>query len=50
MPTLIETRYVKGEFRLKDTLLYVTRGLGMSVIPLRYNSTPEIVVLTLSKS
>jgi predicted MPP superfamily phosphohydrolase len=49
-PTYIETKYVKGAFRLKDTLLYVTRGLGMSVIPLRYNSSPEIVVFTLKKA
>ncbi|MGE5680078.1 MAG: metallophosphoesterase [Bacillota bacterium] len=49
-PTLLETKYVKGAFRLKDTLLYVTRGFGMSVIPIRYNSTPEIVVFDLKSS
>lgn len=48
-PTRIETKYVKGEFLKDQMLLYVTRGLGMSVLPVRYNSTPEIVDITLSR-
>ncbi len=48
-PTLIETEYVKGEFNIDGMMLYVTRGLGMSLVPIRYNSTPEITVINLSK-
>ena len=48
-PTLIETKYVKGDFNFNNMFVYVTRGLGMSIAPLRYNSTPEITLITLSK-
>lgn len=46
-PTLIETRYVKGDFYFNDMLAIVCGGLGMSLAPVRYNSTPEIVLITL---
>jgi len=48
-PTLFETKYVRGDFRFGDMLMVVTRGLGMSLVPLRYNSTPEVTVIVLSK-
>lgn len=46
-PTLIETNYVKGNFMLDDMHIIVTRGLGMSLAPIRYNSTPEITLIVL---
>lgn len=46
-PTLIETRYIKGDFYFDDMLAVVCGGLGMSLAPVRYNSTPEIVLITL---
>jgi hypothetical protein len=46
-PTLIETRYIKGDFYFGNTLAIICGGLGMSLAPVRYNSTPEIVMLTL---
>lgn len=46
-PTLVETRYIKGDFYFNDMLAIVCGGLGMSLAPVRYNSTPEIVVITL---
>jgi hypothetical protein len=46
-PTLIETRFVKGDFYFNDMLAVVCGGLGMSLAPVRYNSTPEIVIITL---
>jgi predicted MPP superfamily phosphohydrolase len=53
-PTLIETKYIQGNFWFGDPdevgtsmLMVVTRGLGMSLAPLRYNSTPEITLITL---
>jgi predicted MPP superfamily phosphohydrolase len=47
-PTLIETPYVRGDFHLGKMLMIVTRGLGMSIAPVRYNSTPEITVIIIS--
>lgn len=46
-PTLIETRYVRGDYYFNDMLAVVCGGLGMSLAPVRYNSTPEIVIITL---
>lgn len=46
-PTLIETKYVKGDFYFNDMLAIVNGGLGMSLSPVRYNSTPEVVLITL---
>jgi len=46
-PTLFETKYIQGDFWFDDLLMIVTRGLGMSIAPLRYNSTPEIAVIVL---
>lgn len=45
-PTLFETKYVRGEYSLGNMMLYVTSGLGMSILPIRYNSTPEITLIT----
>ncbi len=47
--TLFETKFVRGNFWFGNMLMIVTRGLGMSVVPLRYNSQPEITVITLKK-
>ena len=45
--THLETNYVKGDFWFGDMLMVVTRGLGMSLAPVRYNSTPEVTIITL---
>ena len=47
--TLIETKYVRGDFKFGDMLMIVTRGLGMSRLPLRYNSTPEVTLIVLNR-
>jgi len=47
-PTMFETSYTKGNFWFGDMLLIVTRGLGMSLAPIRYNSTPEVTLITLN--
>ena len=47
-PTLIETNYLHGDFWFKDMLMIVNRGLGMSLAPLRYNSTPEITLIKIT--
>ena len=44
-PTLFETKYINGDFWFDGMLMIVTRGLGMSIAPLRYNSTPEVTLI-----
>ncbi|MGB5528566.1 MAG: metallophosphoesterase [Ignavibacteriaceae bacterium] len=53
-PTMFETKYTRGDFWFenpdkagKSMLLVVTRGLGMSLAPIRYNSTPEVTLIVL---
>ena len=46
-PTLIETNYVKGDFWFDKLLMVVNGGLGMSLAPIRYNSTPEVTLIVL---
>jgi len=55
-PTMFETKYIKGDFWFGNPdkvgagmLMVVTRGLGMSLAPIRYNSTPEVTLITLEK-
>lgn len=44
-PTLVETTFIRGQRYYNNMLAVVTRGLGMSIAPIRYNSTPEIVLI-----
>ena len=46
-PTMFETKYIRGDFWFYSMLIIINRGLGMSLAPLRYNSTPEITLITL---
>ena len=41
--------YLRGEYRLNKLLIAVSSGLGMSIAPVRYNSTPDIVLIELQK-
>lgn len=47
-PTLIETDFVKGDRKYGDMLAVVTRGLGMSLAPIRYNATPEVTLIVIN--
>ncbi len=49
-PTLLETKYVRGDFIIGKMLMVVTRGLGMSLVPMRYNSEPEITIINIRKN
>jgi len=56
-PTMFETKYIRGDFWFDNPgkygtsmLMVVTRGLGMSLAPIRYNSTPEVTLIVLQKS
>ena len=43
-----ETRYVRGWYAVKDVLLYVNRGLGLSMLPLRFAAPPEVTLFVLT--
>ena len=49
-PTMIETKYIRGDFWFGNMLMIISRGLGMSLAPIRYNSTPEVTLITLKNS
>ena len=40
-------KYTEGEYRMGNTTMYVSRGLGNSVIPIRLFNDPEIVCVEL---
>lgn len=48
-PSMLESPYVSGKYFYKKLLVYVCNGLGMSIAPIRYNSTPEVVLIKLVK-
>jgi len=41
-------RFAYGHIRESGKQLYVTAGLGTSILPLRFNMPPEVVFLTLA--
>lgn len=41
--------YDSGLYREKGTSMIVSRGLGNSIIPLRFNNRPEIILITLKE-
>ena len=43
-------KYDAGQFTEENTTMIVSRGLGNSIIPIRVNNRPEIVVVTLFAS
>ncbi len=46
----IREPYARGLYRLGAVQLYVNRGVGMSGLPLRVNSPPEVTLATLRRS
>ncbi len=42
-------KYTSGLFRIEDTYLYVNRGIGTSILPIRFNCPPEITLIELQK-
>jgi predicted MPP superfamily phosphohydrolase len=46
-PTMFETKYIRGDFWFDGMLMIINRGLGMSLAPIRYNSTPEVTLIVL---
>ncbi|NOQ68353.1 hypothetical protein GQ568_02850 [Patescibacteria group bacterium] len=48
-PTKNRGKYASGSFEINDTFLYVNRGIGMAVFPVRFNCPPEITVIELKQ-
>ncbi len=49
VPSSFGQKYSAGVIREKDKTLFVTSGIGMSILPFRFMVPPEIAVLTLTK-
>ena len=47
VPSKFGTRFLCGLFKIKNSYLYVNRGIGTSHLPIRFFSPPEITVITL---
>jgi uncharacterized protein len=43
------TRYIAGPYRRGESLLYVSRGIGVGAVPLRLGSPPEVDLITLRR-
>lgn len=43
--TLTKGRFVMGRYEEEGTLVYISRGVGMSYLPLRLDCPPEMVVI-----
>ena len=43
-------RYDAGRFTNENTTMIVSRGVGNSIFPIRFNNRPEIVLVTLGNS
>ena len=49
VPTKYHGKYERGLFNIKGAYMYVNRGIGTKKLPIRFNSKPEITLLTLKK-
>lgn len=47
IPLKYDKHFKSGLFELEDRYLYVNRGVGESFLPIRFNSRPEITLITI---
>jgi uncharacterized protein len=47
LPGMRSLRYVRGWYREREGLIYVNRGIGVTGVPIRFCSRPEISLFTL---
>ena len=47
VPSMFGQRYAYGHIRQNDVDMFVTSGIGTSILPIRFMTPPEIVVLTI---
>jgi uncharacterized protein len=50
IPSQYGNKYSHGVVEAPTTRVYVSRGLGLTGLPVRYNCTPELTLITLSAS
>lgn len=50
LPLEYDKKYKRDLFEEDSTYLYVNRGIGTTVLPIRFNSLPEITLITLATS
>lgn len=48
-PARLQTPWVAGPYRKHDRLLYVSRGVGVGAVPLRFGAMPEVDLITLER-
>ena len=48
MMSRLENRFTRGKYFVNKMMIYVNRGLGMSIAPIRYNAEPEITIIKLN--
>jgi hypothetical protein len=48
-PARVYTRYIAGRYDDGDSLLWVSRGIGVGAVPLRVGSPPEMDLITLRR-
>jgi predicted MPP superfamily phosphohydrolase len=44
---LLDLAWTRGAYAVENTAMYVTSGVGTSVLPVRFGVPPEVVILTL---
>ena len=47
VPSMFGQRYAYGHIKQNDVDMFVTSGIGISILPVRFMTPPEIVVLTI---
>ena len=50
IPSIYGDRYAGGLFRRGERVMYVSRGIGTSWLPIRFAAAPEVVMLTVAGS
>ena len=48
-PARVYTRYIAGPYYEDDSVLYVSRGIGVGAVPLRVGAPPEMDLITLRR-
>jgi len=49
-PSMLETKYYEGAYKVGSTTVVVTRGVGVTLAPVRYHSGAEVTTLVLAKN
>jgi hypothetical protein len=45
----LSTSYIAGPYQKAGQLLYVSRGIGVGAVPLRFGVPPEVDLITLRR-